>query len=87
MWKRRGSETAEKRTGRQKILCERIRRTLEMVLKQSPRWWKFLKSSTGISVSSRTVLLELKKLGIPLSCSRSQAKHQSTECEATIAMG
>ncbi|GFS90258.1 regulator of chromosome condensation 2 [Trichonephila clavipes] len=34
-WKRRGSETAEKRTGRPKILGERSRRTLKRVAKQN----------------------------------------------------
>ncbi|GFY24234.1 hypothetical protein TNCV_1012831 [Trichonephila clavipes] len=32
-WKRRGSETAEKRTGRPKINVERSRRTLKRVVK------------------------------------------------------
>ncbi|GFU11543.1 hypothetical protein TNCV_221821 [Trichonephila clavipes] len=32
-WKRRGRETAEKRTGRPKILGERSRRTLKKVVK------------------------------------------------------
>ncbi|GFX38420.1 transposable element Tc1 transposase [Trichonephila clavipes] len=35
-WKSRGSETAEKRTGRPKILGERSRRTLKRVVKQNP---------------------------------------------------
>ncbi|GFW61409.1 regulator of chromosome condensation 2 [Trichonephila clavipes] len=34
-WKRRGSETAEKRSGRPKILGERSRRTLKRVVKQN----------------------------------------------------
>ncbi|GFX20377.1 hypothetical protein TNCV_3487351 [Trichonephila clavipes] len=62
-WKRRCSETVEKRTGRPKILGERSRRTLKRVVKQiaSPRWWKFLSSSkvhqelvlaAGLSVES-----------------------------------
>ncbi|GFU66558.1 transposable element Tcb2 transposase [Trichonephila clavipes] len=46
-WKRRGTETAEKRTGRPKILGEHSRRTLKRVVKQNRkfRWWKFLRSS------------------------------------------
>ncbi|GFX91864.1 HTH_Tnp_Tc3_2 domain-containing protein [Trichonephila clavipes] len=59
-WKRRGSETAEKRTGRPKILGELSRRTLKKVVKQNRKSslveisQKF-QSSLGISVSSRTV--------------------------------
>ena len=34
-WKRRGSETAEKRTGKPKILAERSRRTLKREVKQN----------------------------------------------------
>ncbi|GFX04680.1 hypothetical protein TNCV_1912251 [Trichonephila clavipes] len=34
-WKRRGSETAEKRTDRPKILSERSRRTLKRAVKQN----------------------------------------------------
>ncbi|GFU01623.1 RCC2 homolog [Trichonephila clavipes] len=64
-WKRRGSETTEKRTGRPKILGERGRRTLKRVVKQNHKSslveisQKF-PSSSGISVSSRTVRRELK---------------------------
>ncbi|GFU64761.1 transposable element Tc1 transposase [Trichonephila clavipes] len=67
-WKRRGSETAEKRTDRPKILGERSRRTLKRVVKQN-RKFSFVeisqefRSSSGISVSSRTVRRELKNLG------------------------
>ncbi|GFX22672.1 regulator of chromosome condensation 2 [Trichonephila clavipes] len=91
-WKRRGSETAEKRTGRPKILGERSRRTLKRVVKQNRKSSlveisQEFQSSSGISVSSRTVHRErVKKLRIPWSCSRSQAKHHSTECEASIAI-
>ncbi|GFX72350.1 uncharacterized protein TNCV_1253041 [Trichonephila clavipes] len=66
--KRRGSETAEKRTGRPKILGERSRRTLKRAVKQNRKSsvvessQKF-QSSSGISVSSRTVRRELKHLG------------------------
>ncbi|GFV31915.1 hypothetical protein TNCV_2564181 [Trichonephila clavipes] len=35
-WKRRGSETGEKRIGRPKILGERSRGTLKRVVKQNP---------------------------------------------------
>ncbi|GFS53558.1 hypothetical protein TNCV_730201 [Trichonephila clavipes] len=90
-WKRRGSEMAEKGTGRPKILGERSRRTLKRAVKQiaSPRGWKFIWNSevhqelvlaAGLSVE------RVKKLGILWSCSRSQAKHHSTKCEASIAM-
>ncbi|GFU64569.1 hypothetical protein TNCV_305081 [Trichonephila clavipes] len=64
-WKCRGSETAEKRTGRPKILGERSRRTLKRVVKQNRKSslvkisQEFL-SSSGITVSSRTVRRELK---------------------------
>ncbi|GFW29185.1 hypothetical protein TNCV_4132611 [Trichonephila clavipes] len=91
-WKRQDSETAEKRTVRPKILGERSRRTLKMVVKQNRKSSlveisQEFQSSPGISVSSRTVHRErVKKLGIPWSYSRSQAKHHSTECEASIAM-
>ncbi|GFV21777.1 regulator of chromosome condensation 2 [Trichonephila clavipes] len=67
-WKHRGSETAEKRTGRPKILGERSRRTLERVVKQTRKSSlvdisQEFQSSSGISVSSRTVRRELKILG------------------------
>ncbi|GFY07001.1 hypothetical protein TNCV_4202721 [Trichonephila clavipes] len=65
-WKRRDSETVEKRTCRPKLrLGERSRRTLKKVVKQkitSPRSWKFLRSSkvhqelvlaAGLSVESQ----------------------------------
>ncbi|GFY05680.1 hypothetical protein TNCV_4403471 [Trichonephila clavipes] len=62
-WKRRGSETAEKQTGRPKILGERSRRTLERVVKQNrkPSLLEIsqdFQSSSGISVRSRTVRRE-----------------------------
>ncbi|GFU39779.1 regulator of chromosome condensation 2 [Trichonephila clavipes] len=85
-WKRRGSETAEKRTSRPKILGERSRRTVKRVVKQnrSPSWWKFLRS---FKVHQELVLAAgLIGLGILWSCSGSQAKHHCTECEASIAM-
>ncbi|GFX29168.1 regulator of chromosome condensation 2 [Trichonephila clavipes] len=68
-WKRRGSETAEKRTGRPKILGERSRRTLKRVVKQNRKSSLVeisheFQSSSEISVNSRTVHRELKKLGI-----------------------
>ncbi|GFX09187.1 regulator of chromosome condensation 2 [Trichonephila clavipes] len=90
-WKHRGSETTEKRTSRPKILGERSHRTLKRVVKQNRKssWVEIshqFQSSSGISVSSRTVRQVLGKLGIPWSCSHSQAKHHSTECEAWIAM-
>ncbi|GFU46143.1 regulator of chromosome condensation 2 [Trichonephila clavipes] len=67
-WKRRGSETAEKRTGRPKILGERCRRTQKRVVKQNRKSSlveisQEFQSSSGISVSSRTVPRELKNLG------------------------
>ncbi|GFU59694.1 regulator of chromosome condensation 2 [Trichonephila clavipes] len=67
-WKRRGSETAEKRTGRPKILGERSRRTLKRIVKQNRKSSlveisQEFQSSLGISVSSRTVRRELKNLG------------------------
>ncbi|GFW37763.1 hypothetical protein TNCV_4629681 [Trichonephila clavipes] len=74
------------------MLGKRSRRTLKRLVKQnrksslvklSPEF----QSSSGISVSSRTVRRErVKKLGIPWSCSRSQAKQHSTEREVSIAM-
>ncbi|GFS80642.1 regulator of chromosome condensation 2 [Trichonephila clavipes] len=65
-WKRRGSETAEKRTGRPKILGERSRRILKRVVKQNRKSSlaeisQEFQSSSGISVNSRTVRRELKK--------------------------
>ncbi|GFT87774.1 QLQ domain-containing protein [Trichonephila clavipes] len=59
---------AEKRTGRPKILGERSRRTLERVVKQNRKSSlveisQEFQSSSGISVSSRTVRRELKNLG------------------------
>ncbi|GFT54310.1 hypothetical protein TNCV_2468001 [Trichonephila clavipes] len=83
-WKHRGSETAEKRTGRPKILGECSRRTLKRAVKQNRKSSlveisQEFQSSSGISASSRTVRRErVKKLRIPRSCSRSQAKHHST---------
>jgi transposase len=67
-WKRRGNETAEKRTGRPKILGERSRRTLKRLVKQNRKSSlveisQEFQSSSGISVSSRTVCRELKNLG------------------------
>jgi transposase len=67
-WKRRGNETAEKRTGRPKILGERSRRTLKRLVKQNRKSSlveisQEFQSSSGISVSSRTVRRELKNLG------------------------
>ncbi|GFX00929.1 uncharacterized protein TNCV_4578951 [Trichonephila clavipes] len=67
-WKPRGSETAEKRTGRPKILGERSHETLKRVVKQY-RKSSFVEisqefqSSSGISVRSRTVRRELKNSG------------------------
>ncbi|GFW21779.1 tRNA-binding domain-containing protein [Trichonephila clavipes] len=62
-WKRRGIDTAEKRTGRPKILGERSRRTLKRVVKQSCKSSlveisQEFQSSSGISVSRRTVRRE-----------------------------
>ncbi|GFV74523.1 transposable element Tcb1 transposase [Trichonephila clavipes] len=67
-WKRRGSETAEKRTDRPKILGGRSRRTLKRVVKQNRKSLlveisQEFPSSSGISVGSRTVRRELKSLG------------------------
>ncbi|GFU02840.1 regulator of chromosome condensation 2 [Trichonephila clavipes] len=58
--KSRGSEMAEKRTGWPKILGERSRRTLKRVAKQNRKSSlveisQEFQSSSGISVSSRTV--------------------------------
>ncbi|GFS84182.1 HTH_Tnp_Tc3_2 domain-containing protein [Trichonephila clavipes] len=66
-WKRRGNETAEKRTGRPKILGERSHVTLKRVVKQNRESSlveisQEFQSSSGISVSSRTVRRELKNL-------------------------
>ncbi|GFX77608.1 RNase H domain-containing protein [Trichonephila clavipes] len=62
-WKRRGSETAEKRTGWPKILGERSRRTPKRVVKQNRKSSlveisQEFQSSSGICVSSRTVRRE-----------------------------
>ncbi|GFT74333.1 regulator of chromosome condensation 2 [Trichonephila clavipes] len=67
-WKRRGSEMAEKRTGRLKIIGKRSRRTLKRVVKHNPKFWlveisQEFQSSSGISVSSRTVRRVFKNLG------------------------
>ncbi|GFX53294.1 transposable element Tc1 transposase [Trichonephila clavipes] len=67
-WKRRGSETAEKGTDRPKILGERSRRTLKRVVKQNRKSSleeisQEFQSSSGISVSSRTVHRDLKNSG------------------------
>ena len=64
-WKRRGSETAEKRTGRPEILGERSCRTLKSVVKQNRKSslveiTQEFKNSSGMNVSSRTVRRELK---------------------------
>ncbi|GFY03045.1 hypothetical protein TNCV_980501 [Trichonephila clavipes] len=88
-WKRGGREAAEKRTGRTKILGERSHIALKRVLKQNRKSSlveisQEFQSSSGISVGSRT--WRKKRLGIPWSCCHSQAKHHSTECEASIAM-
>ncbi|GFS77700.1 transposable element Tcb1 transposase [Trichonephila clavipes] len=68
-WKRRCSETAEKRTGRPKILGERSRRTLKRIVKQNRKSSLMeisqeFQSSSGISVGSRSVRRELKNLGL-----------------------
>ncbi|GFT19534.1 uncharacterized protein TNCV_2534201 [Trichonephila clavipes] len=68
-WKRRGSKTVEKRTGRPKILGERSRRTLKRVVKHNRKSSlvkisQEFQSSSGISVSSRNVRRELKNLGL-----------------------
>ncbi|GFV96859.1 uncharacterized protein TNCV_4350721 [Trichonephila clavipes] len=69
-WKHRASQTAEKRTGRPKILGERSRRALKRVVKQNRKSSSVeisqeFQSSSGISVISRTVRREreLKNLG------------------------
>ncbi|GFX40323.1 regulator of chromosome condensation 2 [Trichonephila clavipes] len=48
-WKRRGSETAEKRNGRPKILRERSRRTQKRVMKQN-------RKSSLVEISQELVL-------------------------------
>ncbi|GFW19153.1 regulator of chromosome condensation 2 [Trichonephila clavipes] len=68
-WKRRGCETAEKRAGRPKILGERSRRTLKRLVKQNHKSSlgkisQEFQSSSGISVSSRTVRRKFKNLGL-----------------------
>ncbi|GFW66734.1 transposable element tcb1 transposase [Trichonephila clavipes] len=69
-WKGEGSETAEKRTGRPKILGERSHKTLRRVVKQNRKSSlveisQEFQISSGISVSSRTVRREreFKNLG------------------------
>ncbi|GFW94512.1 regulator of chromosome condensation 2 [Trichonephila clavipes] len=67
-WKLRGSETAEKRTGRPKILGEHSRITLKRVVKQNRKSSlveisQEFQSSSEISVSFRTVRGELRNLG------------------------
>ncbi|GFW84140.1 transposable element Tcb2 transposase [Trichonephila clavipes] len=93
-WKRRDSETAEKRTGRPKILGERSRRTLKRVVKQNRKSSlveisQEFQSSSGISVSSRTVRRELKNLGFhgraaahKLNITPQNAKHRLQWCRA-----
>ncbi|GFX09773.1 uncharacterized protein TNCV_653721 [Trichonephila clavipes] len=68
-WKRLGSETAEKQTGRPKILGECSRRTLKRVVKKNRKSslveiTQEFQSSSRISASSRTVRRELKNLGL-----------------------
>ncbi|GFV27022.1 uncharacterized protein TNCV_4852591 [Trichonephila clavipes] len=63
-----GSETAQKRTGRPKMLGVRSRRTLKRVVKQNRKSSlveisQEFQSSSGISVSSMTVRRELKNFG------------------------
>ncbi|GFW62863.1 uncharacterized protein TNCV_4452121 [Trichonephila clavipes] len=58
-WKRRGSETAEKRTGRQKILGERSRRTLKRVVKQNHKS-TLVETLRNSKVNQELVLAELK---------------------------
>ncbi|GFX86678.1 regulator of chromosome condensation 2 [Trichonephila clavipes] len=89
-WKRRGSETAEKRTGRPKILGERSRRTLKRVVKQNRKSSlveisQEFQSLPGISVSSRTVRRELKNLEFhmviqPLTIQTSLHRMRSIDC-------
>ncbi|GFW53949.1 transposable element Tcb2 transposase [Trichonephila clavipes] len=93
-WKRRGSETAEKRTGRPKILGERSRRTLKRVVKQNRKSFlveisQEFQSSSGISVSSRTVCRALKNLGFHVRAAAHKpnitphnAKHRLQWCRA-----
>ncbi|GFV12867.1 uncharacterized protein TNCV_2201661 [Trichonephila clavipes] len=62
-WKLRGSETAEKRIGRPKVLGERNRGTLKRLVKQNRKSslveiYQEFQSSSGITVSSRTVRRE-----------------------------
>ncbi|GFT97932.1 regulator of chromosome condensation 2 [Trichonephila clavipes] len=62
-WKRRGSETKEKRAGRPKILGERSRRTVKRIEKQNRKSSlveisQMIQSSSGISVNSGTVRRE-----------------------------
>ncbi|GFT08640.1 QLQ domain-containing protein [Trichonephila clavipes] len=87
-------ETAEKRTGRPKILGERSRRTLKRVVKQNRKSSlveisQEFQSSSGTSVSSRTVHRELKNLGFhgcaaahKPSITPQNAKHQLQWCRA-----
>ncbi|GFW66661.1 regulator of chromosome condensation 2 [Trichonephila clavipes] len=71
-WKRRGSETADKRTGRPKILGERSRRTLKRVVKQNRKSSlggnfsgapKFIRNSVNSRTVHRERERELKNLG------------------------
>lgn len=67
-WKRRGSKTAEKRSGRPKTNSKRSRRTLKKIVKQNHKSslveiTQGLKSSSGVSASCRTVRRELTMLG------------------------
>ncbi|GFU06146.1 HTH_Tnp_Tc3_2 domain-containing protein [Trichonephila clavipes] len=88
-WKRRGSETAEKRTGRPKIL-ERSRRTLKRVVKQNRNSSLMeisqeFQSSSGISVSSRIVHRESLKtwdsmVVQPLTSQTSLQRMQNIDC-------
>ncbi|GFV92078.1 hypothetical protein TNCV_1895141 [Trichonephila clavipes] len=87
-------ETAEKQTGRPKILGERSRRTLKRAVKQNRKSSSVeisqeFQNSSGISVSSRTVRRErdreLKKKGFH-GCAAAHKPNNSTECEASIAM-
>ncbi|GFS86187.1 regulator of chromosome condensation 2 [Trichonephila clavipes] len=83
--KRRGSEAAEKRTGRPKILYERISRTLKWVVKQNHKssleeMSQELQSSSGIRVSSRTVRQELKNLGFHGRAAAHKPRMRSIHC-------
>ncbi|GFW60370.1 regulator of chromosome condensation 2 [Trichonephila clavipes] len=94
--KRRGSETADKRTGRPKILGERSRRTLKRVVKQNRKSSlveisQEFQSSSGISVSSWTVRRELKNLGFHSRAAAHKpnitpqnAKHRLQWCKAPV---